>query len=322
MFYEYLCKAYRTFLDGADQFDDALSELSDNFARKNESIRARAGELDRAVKTLTLEVQKLRDAETPSQVQSANAELLDDIDKFTKFNQHLEHKRLKYVQAVQKQHEELSSLQDSISTREEKKRLLQVQVDAQKISPEDIDRMNAERDGLSRTLATLGQLKDETTRIIREKDAFCHECVEDIDKTLRSCSFAMQELAGRVGLKDFPAALQATVSFDPESAEIQPDAKGVLLPALIGLKDAIAGALRRCEERQLALGESCEQLGERINDKKEELRLAEDRLRRLAAQYMEEKEVRTYTVIDCRWRRPRTAPASRRRRAWRPSSSG
>lgn len=59
IFFDYLCKTYKVFLAGSDNFDAMIADLGSNFERKNEATLAEAAELSRLVEELEMEHQKL-----------------------------------------------------------------------------------------------------------------------------------------------------------------------------------------------------------------------------------------------------------------------
>lgn len=59
---------------------------------------------------------------------------------------------------------------------------LQAQVDAQDICPEDIDRMNADKDQLVRTLESLNQAKEEAFKIFWDRELQVQKKLDIVQK--------------------------------------------------------------------------------------------------------------------------------------------
>ncbi len=108
IFFDYLCKTYKLFLAGSDNFDAMVSDLGSNFERKNENILAETSELSRIVEQLEVELAALSKEELPlAKVQREKSIYLGDIEKFKKFISHLNMKKQKFFESIERLEEDI-----------------------------------------------------------------------------------------------------------------------------------------------------------------------------------------------------------------------
>lgn len=93
-------------------------------------------------------------------------------------------------------------IESELADLENQRSQLQAQVDAQDICPEDIDRMNSEKEQLVKALGSLTQLKEETSKLFWEREMLVQKKIDSIEKLVQEYNFA----AERIGLipKDAP----------------------------------------------------------------------------------------------------------------------
>jgi kinetochore protein NDC80 len=148
-----------------------ISELGANFEKRNEHTLAEAADLSQQVDSLDAEYQKLTKEEPPlAKAQREKGIYLSDIEKFKKFISHLTVKKQKFIESIERFEEDVGLIEKELGEFELQRAALQAQVDAQDICPEDIDRMNADKDQLIRTLESLNQNKEETSKIFWDRE--------------------------------------------------------------------------------------------------------------------------------------------------------
>ncbi len=73
---------------------------------------------------------------------------------------------------------------------------LQAQVEAQDICPEDIDRMNADKDQLVKTLESITLAKDEASKIFWDRELQVQKRLDAVEKAVQNYNFICE----RIGL--------------------------------------------------------------------------------------------------------------------------
>lgn len=108
IFFDYLCKTYKIFLAGSDNFDAMITDLGASFERKNESTLAETADLAQAVEQLESQFQSLNKEEPPlSKAQREKGIYLGDIEKFKKFISHLSVKKQKFFESIDRLEEDI-----------------------------------------------------------------------------------------------------------------------------------------------------------------------------------------------------------------------
>lgn len=111
IFYDYLCKAYKVFLSGSDDFDGMVRELGSNFEQKNEIVSAELSKLTASVATLEKEYQSFVSEESPlNKAEREKNIYANDIEKFKKFMSHLQIKKQKFIESIERSVVELSDI--------------------------------------------------------------------------------------------------------------------------------------------------------------------------------------------------------------------
>lgn len=295
LFFDYLCRAYKLFLAGSDNFDPLISELGAAFERRNQGTFQEVGQLTAAVAELEAEYQGLANEEPPlARAQREYAIYKADIEKFQKFISHLEVKRAKFEEAITHARQEVEAHEAELQEAEMSRASLQAQVDAQDICPEDIDRMNADKEVLVRTLETLGQARDEANRVFWERELLVQKKLDAAEKLVHEYNYAGEQ----VGIIPAEAAnakgLALDLVFNPHATRadqlLNRDVRAHIHPALNGIREECHAIIHQAQDQLLALQEALDRLREACNDKAEELRDSERKLERLVQGYLEEKE--------------------------------
>jgi len=108
IFFDYLCKTYKVFLAGSDNFDAMVADLGGSFERKNEAILGETADLGQAVDRLDSELTSLAKEEPPlAKAQREKTIYLGDIDKFKKFISHLSVKKQKFFESIDRLEEDI-----------------------------------------------------------------------------------------------------------------------------------------------------------------------------------------------------------------------
>lgn len=109
IFFDYLCKTYKIFLAGSDNFDAMISDLGSNFEKKNENTLSETADLSRTVEQLEAELHNLSKEEPPlSKAQREKGIYLSDIEKFKKFISHLNVKKQKFFESIDRLEEDIT----------------------------------------------------------------------------------------------------------------------------------------------------------------------------------------------------------------------
>ena len=108
--------------------------------------------------------------------------LEDDKRKFEDYNRNVEEKVQKYESKINALAEVIAQAEKDLVDSEREKVELQRSVDAQGITIQDIDRMNSERERLSKSVSTASTKLEETKRKCTEKETEANRALEDLER--------------------------------------------------------------------------------------------------------------------------------------------
>lgn len=214
IFFDYLCKSYKIFLAGGDDYDDLIKDMSSCFGIcnfelnncidvKNERILNDIEERAIRIEALNTEYNSLIGDISPlEKVEKDKLTYSQDIEKFSKFIEHLHLRKSKFIENISRLEEEINIagkavlliIENELKTIDDARADLQRQIDAQDISPEDIDRMNSEKELLSKNLESLIAAKEEASKIFWDKELAAQKQLDIVEKLLLEYSQAVERI--------------------------------------------------------------------------------------------------------------------------------
>ncbi|KAL2915097.1 kinetochore-associated Ndc80 complex subunit ndc80 [Polyrhizophydium stewartii] len=269
LFYDYVINAYVSFLQGTDDFDSIDQDLMQIFARKNEATIRDVDRLRREQQALEDELAAL----SHGQVTSGGYATFASIPMLT------------CVALLFK--EEIARITA------EKTELQQI-IDAQEISPADLDRMNAERDQLALSLQVVSNKLDAANKIVWEKEIALQKKMDQLEKVVQeynSLAFKLGFIGSRS--KDFAHVsqeLEIYVQADSLERMTSVDLRGAVKPTLAKLREKYNATVHRAQDDMLGLQETLDQLTWTQTQKEEELLMLTSRINFLNTRYVQEKE--------------------------------
>lgn len=295
LFFDYLCKAYKLFLAGNDDFDDLVSDLSANFEKQNENVLQEIEDLRTKINELECEYQNLASEERPLIRSQRELGIYQaDIEKFRKFIAHLELKKDKFHESIAAGRTELLEIESALSEAEGQRATLQAQVDAQAISVEEIDKLNEEREALQRTLESLQQAKEEATRLCWDRELALQKRIDDVEKLVNQYGHKTEQLGLVATDSDNLHGRISSLQFNPNTNKadelLTPNLREVALPSLHQFRGEILAKLHDLQTELLSVQENLDKLKENYQDRAEELQRQEKKLEKLTNTYTELKE--------------------------------
>lgn len=171
---------------------------------------------------------------------------------------------------------------------------MQAQVDAQQISPADVDRMTSEREQLSKSLDAVNAKIEAVSNTAWEREIAVQKKLDAVERILQD----YHSLGYRLGLIPRTAPNAKGINFELEINPGAPrpenmlsvDLRGVIRPALITLRRETTEQVHERQDEALSLQETLDKLEESVVDRKDELEGNEGRVNSLVEQYNEVKE--------------------------------
>lgn len=295
IFFDYLTKSYKVFLAGNDDFDVMVQELGSNFEQKNAIVSSELKRLSESVSILEKEYQSFVSEESPlNKAEREKNIYANDIEKFKKFMAHLAAKKQKFIESIERSVVELEDLEKELADSELQRASLQGQVDAQDIRPEDIDKMNAEKEMLCKTMETLNQAKEEASKIFWEREVQVQKRMDAVEKLIQEYNYS-GEKSGLIPVEAHNSqGLKFELTFNQHAIRtdlmIDLDVKDHIQANLLALRDGYNQTIHETQSAILELQETMDRLTEICNDKIEDLKRLEDKIRKINQQYNEDRE--------------------------------
>ncbi|OXC84438.1 kinetochore protein NDC80 [Cryptococcus neoformans AD1-7a] len=290
LLWDFAAKTYSQWFDGeAEEFDEAEQELEHAYDRMASATVAECEKLEREIQKRNVEIQQLHAQEPPlKKLEDEYVQLMSDKNKFISFldqqGQKIEKIRLrisKVKEAVIGQEAELEARQSELARIEQA-------VAAQNLTPDEVQRMNHERDSLTRSLEDLRNKISEASQFAYDQEMVVTKSMDRFEGLLTDYN----SLAHQIGLLDSSLdvpSLAADVNYNLDidlGAEELEEMKAVG----VRMRSIIWQALQTCREtfRQEALGlgngtialeDEFDKLGQSVERQKEEVGNLEVRLK-------------------------------------------
>ncbi|ORX94356.1 hypothetical protein K493DRAFT_203556, partial [Basidiobolus meristosporus CBS 931.73] len=295
MFFKYISRSYIAFLSGDDNYEDMEQDLTIHFEQKLDHIETEISKLNKEIEQLQQEHEGYVSVESPLVAAQKEHDILkSDTEKFTEYLNHLQSKKEKLQDSNVALTEEVQSKEQELGQLEEEKADLQRQVDEQEISMTDVERMNAERDQLSKNLNTANSRLEEINKTSWEKEIETQKKLDDVERVIQE----FNSFAYKLGLipSDSPYAngIEFDIKLNQHATRVEEmvsvDIKNVIRPALMELRSNLNSSLHHTEDEAIVLQENLDRLTETVADKLDELKSMENRIQKLVTQHQDEKE--------------------------------
>lgn len=210
-------------------------------------------------------------------------------------------------------------LENELERSQVDKQQLQAQVDAQPISPADVDRMTAEREKLVQGLEQMSAKVEEARKLAWDKELTAQKKVETIEKLIQSYN----TLGYRIGIIPASAPHANGIAFELDFnvqaavggervangvSHVRPDQlinrdlRHETRGAMMKLRERLGGEVHKKQDEAIQLQEQLDRVCEGLVDKKDELEGIEAKVASAMEQFSEIKDVtpfitRTYNRL-------------------------
>jgi kinetochore protein NDC80 len=176
-------------------------------------------------------------------------------------------------------------------------------VDAQSISPADVDRMTAEREKLVQGLEQMSTKVEEARKLTWDKELATQKKVESIEKLIQSYNSVAYKIGiipssapnanGLAFELDFnvQAAVGESNSLGRPDKLVNRDLRHEIRAALMKLRERLSGDVHKKQDQAIQLQEQLDRICENLTDKKDELEGLEAKVSGAMEQFGEIKDV-------------------------------
>ncbi|KGB77905.1 kinetochore protein NDC80 [Cryptococcus deuterogattii 99/473] len=290
LLWDFAAKTYSQWFDGeAEEFDEAEQELEHAYDRMASATVAECEKLEREIQKRDVEIQQLHAQEPPlKKLEDEYVQLMSDKNKFISFLDQQGQKMEKIRLRISKVKEAVISQEAELEARQSELARIEQAVAAQNLTPDEVQRMNHERDSLTRSLEDLRNKISEASQFAYDQEMVVTKSMDRFEGLLTDYN----SLAHQIGLLDSSLdmpSLAADVNYNLDvdlGAEELEEVKAVG----VRMRSIIWQALQTCREtfRQEALGlgngtialeDEFDKLGQSVERQKEEVGNLEVRLK-------------------------------------------
>ena len=229
-----------------------------------------------------------------SKLQQKKTEILDDTQKVKKWIDTLTLKKNQLTEQLETLRTEFEKLTKESEEVIAEKSELQAVVDSQEISPADVDRMNAERDQLSKSLEQFTEKNEALNNLNWGLEIEVQKKLDSVEKLSQSYNakaFKLQMIPMSAP-NSHGFNFELTISPNVKKAEDMTsiDLRGPVRTALINLKSRFKNEIIKCEDEFSNCREEFDKAVDMINEKIEELKIIEERIQVAQEKYEAAKE--------------------------------
>ncbi|KAJ2751526.1 kinetochore-associated Ndc80 complex subunit ndc80 [Coemansia pectinata] len=268
VFFDYLSVAYPVWLDSGEEPTELESVLAQQFEQKNASLIQESSDIERRLTNAKAELKALESNESSlARLDRERVEMISDKVKLEDYMQLLESKHRRMADRVAKQLQQKDTAQIEQMELERERSEVQAIVDAQQINPEDVDRMNSERNQLHETLRGVQERAKEADQVVWDREMKLQRVLDDVESLTQDYMSRAHKL-GLVGSRknehvEIDIELTIDTHTDDRHKVTSVDLRRDVRPALTRATDEFATQLHTTQTAVIEAREKMDQLSEK-----------------------------------------------------------
>lgn len=286
LFFDYLGKTYKEFLHGENEYTSMLNEFETKFNQRNSEVEGDVSKLRDQLKNLEKEINKAENNILNKKKEEKKV-LDEDVSKMKVYLEHLKKKTRKFEESTKRGKEDLEKEEEKHKELGQKIKELQKKIDAQKTSPEDIDRMNNEKESLEIKTKTLAVAREELERGCREKESVLSYHLRKIEEESGEYLLCAKKAGLSVERKDQDNVDVSLIMKD--GIILDKDLKKEFLPRFIEMKEKLSEETASLLKKRFEQQQLLETLNENMQDKEENCEEMNMKNEKLTSTYSNEK---------------------------------
>ncbi|ANB15685.1 Ndc80p [Sugiyamaella lignohabitans] len=281
----YAAKSYRSKLDNEMDFSEYRVEVEQEITQFSESVQASIQEAEEEIELIRKRYQDLRkEADNFESLEKKGQALESDLVKFKDYIDAMETRKAKWTAIIDRLTLELENAGKELRVIQEEKASLQDQIAAQGLTPNDIDRMNAEREKLIKSLEQLESRQEEMTKQMNESELLTQNAFDEMETQLQKYHKDLY----KVGIDDSGFQIPSTL-FDTAFADenlgkrvdqvLQGiDLRNSIRPMLQRYRQEISERIHQSHDESIRLQEQLDRTSEGLNEKRDQVETLEAKL--------------------------------------------
>jgi len=280
LFLDYLGKAYQSYLAGEDNFSALECELSSTLQAKTNHLQGTVKELQDSIASLNAEVTALRTA--PNRVEELEKRISDyksDLQKFEQVCVDLDNYKAALEKKISEQRDELQVAEaefESLSAEKEECAAILEEQDEKDIDAERIAKDKEKLEDAQKHATSLRIAAEQTTWEIETR---LNKRLEEVEKAVAAYNTAAAELGIVPSTAKYAEGKELAIEFFADTQSLSVDLKLEAKPLLNRLKDRFVASFNKSQTELLNLQEKKERKEETVNDRLDDLRGLQNKLK-------------------------------------------
>ena len=307
LFFEYMHKCYNAFLAGADEFETFELELAAMFDDRNAALIEQIQTARTNIETMNGRITSLSTGSPIDELRTRKTELKDDLNKFALLATKLSDHEAQMIAMRDQADEHKAAKVNELAHVREQKNALQLAIQAQPMSTEDVSRMNKERVALEVSLEELQASREAADSEMWDKEVALSKASEELASLVASVSARVADLTSSplADSDSFPRDLVASLdlAFNPNGSteeDLVSVAPSQIEDKVSGLRSAFAALAHELQGAALQTKERKEVQEEKVAEKRAIVSALEAKINKVELQcnYESEAAVRTQTQLS------------------------
>ncbi|CEP22584.1 unnamed protein product [Cyberlindnera jadinii] len=296
IFVNYIIKSYNAFLNNIDEYSVFYDEMKAQYESYTKDMVSKTEELqgdnDRLKKTYQ---NLIVESESLNAVEKKFEALESDLFKFKAYINSMETRKLRWGSVLEQIKKEMDNSETELARTEEEKKQIQKQISDQGLTPKDIDRMNNERDRISKAIDSVNLRLNDISKIVHTKEMESQHVYEQLSNTLKQYNFSIYTIAftsPEIDASKYIVKLDNLLSEErlglrPEALLDGQDLKTSIRLNLQKLKNDISARIHESQDEAISLQEKIDSLNETTAEKSENVESLNAKLSTLKLDYEE-----------------------------------
>lgn len=304
IFTKYIITSYKAYLNNEDDYSRYYAVMEQDFKALSSDMDLQSKKLEEQQATLSLQLAKLNREYGIVQEANQKSQVLEsDLIKFKAYIQHVESRKPKWPIVLENITTEISRSEEEEKTVKQETEEINAHLIEKGFTIQDLNRMNSERDQLSKTLDAVNDKIQSLSQAVKDKQEVCQQFFTNLESLVNSYNSHIYKILNTLDVKNaefsrFSLELLEITSFSAnlmsnEGLGQKPDSmipelrERNLKSSLHDLKGSITKRVHATQDETIKKQEELDLLNENVNEQKETLENLESKLNNLKMTYDE-----------------------------------
>lgn len=295
----FITQVYGAWLNGDDEeFDRLNGDLINFYESRRQMEISNVENLSNSIEALSKEIEQIENA--PSRIDALNRkkeDFLSDISKFKKFAATMQDQKDAVVAAIAEMNGTIEAEQRELEQRLKENQELQTIIDAQDITPADVERMMSAKHSLEQSLQLLCEQRDSIQKDVWTREVEVQKASDSLDRAISMFNATATNLrlvgASAKYPKDIISDSFKLITFAPHAPTadrmLNCSIKQDIKPCLFKLKDHLLEKAKSLHDRYMDTHMELEAICETVDEQRESANAIEAKLQHSIQSYRTNK---------------------------------